>query len=218
MTERRRLAVVVPVLHNFKGLTELMTSIDYDVYPIIIPNWIENKGVAASWNLGMKIAMAHSIGNVLVVNDDIVFEPGCVYKMMNALYGRIFTSALNTRDFTPAKSEQYDSEPDFACFMVHPAQFVKRVGWFDENFYPAYFEDNDMGYRMQLGGILDESRRLDAPMFHHGSVTQNWEGKQVVNGPQFEKNRLYYRTKWGGVPGEETYKTPHGLGNSFKEW
>ena len=45
--------------------------------------------------------------------------------------------------------------------------------------------------------------------FHKGSVTQNWEGNQVVTSPMFEKNREYYRLKWGGLPGEETLTSPY---------
>lgn len=218
MSAVRELAVVVPVMVNFKGLAELLCSVDYNAVPIIYNNWDFNHGVAKAWNDGLRIAMKRNIGNVLIVNDDITFEPGTISKMMNSMYTQPFVSALNKRDFTPATTESYDDEPDFSCFMVHPKQFTNRLGFFDENFYPAYFEDNDMGYRMRLAGWLANTRRLDAPVFHKGSVTQNWDGGMTVSSPQFEKNRLYYRTKWGGVPGQEQYKTPFGQGGSIKDW
>jgi GT2 family glycosyltransferase len=222
MTNPRELAVVVPVMYNFKGCVEMFDSINYPFFPIIMNNSEDNKGVARSWNLGLLRSIELGIGNVLVTNDDVIYEPDAIRKMMDSLAseGRMFTSALNTRDYTLSPGEGYDDEAEFAGFMVHPRQFVKKVGWFDEHFFPGYFEDNDMHYRMKLAG-MSETRRTDAGMYHKGSVTQFWNGDdegRVVSHAEFDRNKMYYKTKWGGEPGQETFTTPHGLGGSFKEW
>lgn len=221
MSAPRELAVVVPVMYNFQGCVEMFATVDYPFLPIIIDNSINNKGVAKSWNIGLGHAMERNIGNVLIANDDVLFEPGAVVKMMDALYNRPFTSALNSRDYAPTQHEAYDDNAEFAAFMVHPKQFTNRVGFFDEHFYPAYFEDNDMARRMILAG-LGEFRRTDAVMFHKGSVTQFWNGDgagRVVSHDAFDKNKLYFKTKWGGEPGHEQFTTPFGTGDhTLKEW
>jgi GT2 family glycosyltransferase len=105
--------------------------------------------------------------------------------------------------------------------MVHPKQFIKKVGYFDEHFYPAYFEDNDMAYRMQRAGLSD-FRRTDAVMFHKGSVTQFWNGEEegrVVSHEAFRRNERYYQAKWGGGPGQEKFSVPYGTGQyTIKDW
>lgn len=214
------IALVVPVYKNFPGFAELMASVDASVFPIIVDNWNSNIGVAKAWNLGLSKSIAYGIDYTLICNDDIVFEKGTIGKMRLAIeQGLTFTSALNTRDFTPTEEEDYDDEPDFSCFMVNPYEFINQVGFFDENYFPAYFEDNDMHYRMKQAGFPNMLRRTDAPMFHKGSVTQNWEGGMVVSSPQFEMNRAYYAEKWGGVPGEERYTLPFNNPNhTIQDW
>lgn len=97
--------------------------------------------------------------------------------------------------------------PHFSAFMLSLEQYQK-VGEFDENFKPAYFEDNDYHYRIELLG--KKAIVLPTAMFYHyGSRTQNEaKTKPIVTSDLFEANRDYYVKKWGGVPGREQYKTP----------
>lgn len=212
------IGMVVPIYKNFPGFAELMQTVDHPVYPVIIDNWNINRGVARAWNLGLEVCLSRGISQALVVNDDILFREGTIDKLISDLESMTFTSALNDRDFVPTETREYEEQPEFSCFAVNVNDFVQTVGFFDEKIYPAYFEDNDMHYRMKLAGT-PALRRKDAPVFHRGSVTQNWDGGMVVSSPQFEKNRLYYRTKWGGVPGEEKYTTPYGSPElTLKDW
>jgi GT2 family glycosyltransferase len=215
-----RIALVVPVLKNFEGFTRLMASVNTDVLPIVIPNYDDNIGVSASWNEGLRRAKEAPVDYVLVVNDDIVLEPMCINTLYIAMryHPEIdLLTAVNTRDF-PEQGSGDPNEPDYSCFMVRP-DFTDKFGEFDENFTPAYFEDNDMYYRVELGGGT-QRKSLAARMYHSGSVTQNWGGKPFVTSQMFEANRAYYVAKWGGRPGEETYREPfNGLtGLTYKEW
>lgn len=199
--------LIVPVYKNFEGLTKLIHSVDTEVHPFIIPNWERNIGVSKGWNDGLRRAIAMECPFALISNDDIVLAPHTIRKLME---GMIFNdydllTAINTRDY--AVAEGYGNAPDFSCFMVRPKEFTDKFGWFDENFTPAYFEDNDMHYRIRLQDGK-AGCRLDAAMYHAGSVTQNWEGFQVVTPPMFERNRSYYAKKWGGWPGAESFTVP----------
>jgi GT2 family glycosyltransferase len=203
------LALVVPVLRNFEGFTKLMASIDTSIFPIVVPNWENNMGVSRSWNYGIKKAHQKGYDRALVCNDDVVLHPKTIQKLGWALGTFDLVTAINTRDEPITTSTEFSQEPDFSCFLVNTAAFIHggKFGQFDENFSPAYFEDNDMGYRIKLmnGKAV---KCLNAGMYHVGSVTQNWDGQQVVTAPMFIKNRTYYINKWGGMPGSEIYKVP----------
>jgi GT2 family glycosyltransferase len=85
---------------------------------------------------------------------------------------------------------------DFTCFMIRPAT-LRQHGFFDANFRPAYFEDNDYYGRVVLGG--GKCRVVHAAQFfHHGSMTvrSDPEIAHHVN-YWFERNREYFRCKWG---------------------
>lgn len=204
-----KIGLIVPVYKNFEGFANLMKSVDRVVHPIVIPNWKYNHGVSAGWNIGIEQAIYHRCDVVVIANDDIEFYIDTIRKLVTTIwYGTYdLVTALNARDEEVAETIAFDEEPDFSCFAIKPEEFTERFGHFDENFTPAYFEDNDMAYRVKIAGGK-YGRRLDAGMYHKGSVTQNWGGGQVVTGPMFESNRAYYESKWGGRPGQEVYVTP----------
>jgi GT2 family glycosyltransferase len=204
-----KIGLIVPVYKNFQGFADLLASVDRQVQPFIIPNWRHNHGVSAGWNIGIEQSIYYGCDVVIIANDDIVFDRDTIRKLVTSVWFGTYdlVSAVNTRDQAVTPSIAFDNEPDFACFAIRPEEFTDQFGHFDENFTPAYFEDNDMAYRVKIaGGKM--GRRLDAGMFHKGSVTQNWNGEQVVTGPMFESNQTYYMEKWGGVPGQEIYITP----------
>lgn len=196
--------LVVPVMKNFKGFTELIRSVDESVHPFIMSNWIHNAGVSAGWNWGIKMSVTAHLDYALVCNDDVQLNPYCIQRLREALHDRIFVSG--TQGIFANGLVGFGNTPDFACFMVRPQDFIDKYGLFDENFSPAYFEDNDMAYRIKLAGDTYPNR-LDATFYHAGSVTQNMDGP-VVTSPMFERNRSYYVSKWGGVPLAETLTHP----------
>lgn len=209
-------ALIVPVMKNFKGFAQLMESVDDTVLPIVVNNWDVNGGVARAWNAGLARAYSAGAEHALVCNDDVVLYPGTIDKLKHAMGTLDLVTAHNMRDDATLQ-QGFTDHPDYSCFMVKPLDFIDKFGTFDENLFPAYFEDNDMAYRIKiLGGA--QKCLLEARMFHAGSVTQNMDGMQVVNGPTFEGNRAYYIRKWGGNPGSETFDTPFNAGGNPTMW
>ena len=212
------IGLIVPVYKNFKGFAELMASVDYPIIPIIIPNWANNIGVSKAWNKGLSIAIDLGLDKAIVSNDDVTFRRGTIQKLVDGLNHYDLVTDVNDRDGFNHDREEYIYSPDYACFAVRPTQFVDRAGWFDESFSPAYFEDNDMAYRAKLAG-MSQRCRLDAPMLHAGSITQNWEGVPHVTSEMFEKNKAYYVAKWGSTPRQEIFLTPfNNPTKTFKDW
>jgi len=99
-----------------------------------------------------------------------------------------------------------------------------RIGEFDENFVPAYSEDQDHMYRVKLAG----AEWADVPGIRaiHGEPPL-WGSSTVWSDPVLleqckvaQPNNLeYYARKWGGRPGKETYVTPYNNPNlTLKDW
>ncbi|HEY6015020.1 MAG TPA: hypothetical protein VIU37_13485, partial [Candidatus Limnocylindrales bacterium] len=215
-------ALVVPVLSNFAGLAELLASVDEPVLPVVVDNWASNRGVAGGWNAGLRRAMAAGCEHTVLANDDCAFLPGTLGKLVASLGRWLVVSPLNVWEYPDgwAAAETYRPPLDFGCVALRTFEFVARVGLFDENFWPAYWEDIDMQRRLEL--VAADARggtRWDAPYRHHVSVTQLSVPGGVRTAADHARSEAYYAAKWGGGIGEETYATPFGVpGASVAEW
>jgi GT2 family glycosyltransferase len=95
--------------------------------------------------------------------------------------------------------------PDFSCFLIHK-RVTDKVGWFDEEYTPAFCEDCDYHVRMHRAGI--RAVCLDLPFLHHGSMTvKNAEsGEQARIKRGADQNRERFRQKYGCLPGTKEYE------------
>jgi hypothetical protein len=96
---------------------------------------------------------------------------------------------------------------DVLC-VLNPKTY-EEIGGYDTNL-PWYFSDNDYFYRMDLAGWA----RIDSniQVGHGGSQTINSDPYlRHVNGVTFPLYGEYYRAKWGGTPGQETFIHPFGI-------
>lgn len=203
------LGIAVPVLNNFKGFTELMHSVDEPVLPIVIPNWNENIGVGPAWNETIRIAASRNIDYLIVVNDDVQFRPGLI---------RLMASHLDLgADLVSPTNETGVCHPhglNFWCFGIKPRYFFDKFGEFDENFAPAYYEDDDMAYRIRLLG----GRMVNLPATAYHQVMGSETDPSLTAG-YYQKNYNYYVAKWGGPPSQERYTHPFDDDRiSPKEW
>lgn len=225
-----KVGVVVPCLKYYKGLAETVESIrtqeQWELF--VIPNWRDNNVLAASWNMGTERAMERDCDYILICNDDILLSETAIDHMVGYFESAPDETVMVTgRNVKAALADPYeifhynptvfdDPEcPDFSCFMIR-AETYEVVGSFDENFIPAYFEDNDYHRRINLMGYKAVNYG-GAPFYHFGSLTQNLEGP-VCTSDMFVGNRSYYASKWGGEPGQEQYATPFNKGGSLSEW
>jgi|688.fasta_scaffold84648_4 GT2 family glycosyltransferase len=150
-----------------------------------------NYGVAKSWNY-----LADRIFNVgydyaLILNDDIVL--GSNENELN----KFIEEVVCKYDFVVTNNNW--------CSFILSKETVKKVGWFDEKFGNAYFEDNDYYYRMQLIGMsYYKDTILDPEIFRNSQTIQKDNSLNFG----FDKNKAYYISKWGGEPHNEKYKIP----------
>lgn len=222
-----KIAIVVPCFNNFLGLAEMLHSVKtkHEWYPIIKDNWRENRGCSKAWNQGFEQAVKDKADYILIVNDDILFSSHAIDALVEEFEKQpedvILFSAVNVAASCPTPETVFDfprqesnvaEHPDFSCFMVKP-DFQEKIGKFDENFWPAYFEDNDTHRRINLLGYKALCTSGSA-YYHVGSVSVQKDETNTISG-NFENNRNYFIRKWGGNPEAPTYDHPYN-DSSFK--
>lgn len=149
----------------------------------------ENLGVAKSWNLLCnKIFENHEYA--LILNDDIYL-------------GRKEWELINLLD--NFKKFFYCTMQDWCAFIV-PKETFKVIGDFDEQFFPAYYEDNDYAYRIKLYGKGIFNIPFLNPFLYQASKTTE---KDPTILPRIKNNKELYIKKWGGEPNKETFKKPY---------
>jgi GT2 family glycosyltransferase len=136
-----------------------------------------NLGVAASWNWMLERAFGMGESALVIANDDVSFGEQTFAELVLGLDSLPFVSA-----------------DGWACFG-QTASCTTRVGWYDENFWPAYYEDNDYEMRLRRAGI-SPVRVVSQPLQHVGWATTRRLGDPAWLREGRERNRQYFQRKW----------------------
>jgi len=169
---------------------------------------IRNKvrvSVAQAWNMGLKRCMQDpEFKYAYVINNDILFEEKCVdvlVKFVKEHPEYVIVSGFNRAPQLPSANRIIDDVCDFAAYLI-TRTCIEKIGYFDEGFEGAYFEDNDYHTRVYRAG-LKSCMILDASFNHFKSRTLHEGMTAFEQGTQqafFERNRAYFKRKWGFVP------------------
>lgn len=227
-----RVAIVVPCYNNFEGLAAMIHSAvsdKHDILHVVVDNWRENRGCSKGWNQGFDRALKLKADYILIVNDDILFSSHTINALVEEFEKQpddvVLLSAVNVAGSCPTPESvftferqvsNYAEHPDFSCFMVKP-DFQDKIGRFDENFWPAYFEDNDTHRRIVVLGYKALCTS-GAAYYHVGSVSSVKDTTGVIQ-QRFDLNKQYFIDKWGGMPQAPTYNHPYNdQSMSAKDW
>lgn len=185
-----------------------------------------NTGCAKAWNKGIEIAKSKGCNYFAIFNSDILVSPNAIQNMYDrlALGDKQLVAGLDISGESPLPESVLDvtagicrkdyseaPHPHFSCFMISE-NTIESVGWFNEIFYPAYFEDNDYHHRIRAMFGNDAAITITTAAFHHfGSKTQNEAlgiGTPVVRGDVFKENERRFVELWGSVPATATWNHP----------
>jgi GT2 family glycosyltransferase len=199
----------VPVINRGDLLLDLISSIDYPVAKLAIvqnshqsdvvdaikkikeglnPNIksvyisspFRNLGVSASWN--HIITSFPEVPYVVIPSADIKFGAGDLEKV------------VEVNSHAP---DAFLSMEGFACFVITQS-VVEKVGLFDENIYPCYYEDNDYHRRIKLANAQFLTMTNLGVIHQGGSQTiMSDPDYNTANGRSFSMNADYYFDKWG---------------------
>lgn len=155
----------------------------YDL-PVYIHTPSSNWGCARSWNW----FMGQNEDMIVIANDDIIFNTKTIASLVEAYEEDPY------RFFAPCAGSNI-----FSCFLL-PKQVFNAVHAFDQQFWPAYFEDDDYTKRINQAGI--PFCFTGAGYGHVGSATlASYTPEEMsLHHQQFNMNRERFITKWGALP------------------
>ncbi len=163
-----------------------------------------NRGVATSWNDAL-IKMRDSGCNVwILANDDLWFNDGDIDRiaaaaMLNQEAYAIFCSGYHIGYDTPIGCH------GMSCFAMQPIA-LETIGFYDENFFPAYNEDVDYARRAAMAGLEPFVVR-DTNVQHIGSAAIKADPNLAnQNHATHGMNNIYWQSKWGCPVSEDPDK------------
>ncbi len=151
-----------------------------------------NLGVARSWNLGAQRVLDEERDYLVLVSSSMEFGPllhTSFVRRMETYWGHNVIEATGH---------------SWHLIALHRRLF-ETIGLFDPNFYPAYFEQTDWCTRLRIAGLEHGFIHVWINAMSRG-VAKGLEHVDCPAGPLLD----YYRTKWGGAKGEETFMLPWG--------
>ncbi len=208
----------IPVLNRFDLLYRSINALDYSPAELVVINnnavdmefkcrletlataigftalhQENNLGVSASWNLIIRTGLAKGYDWIFIGSNDTVLYPGSLKAAM---------------DFKKERDTVIWHLHAFNVFLIHK-HTPDIVGWFDENFYPAYKEDQDYSYRCQLAQVRRVWGIPNSGADHFGSATIRSDPNVAASSKRNRAWRMsYYKSKWGGDAGKEIFRNP----------
>lgn len=187
----------VPVLKNHARLQRALDRIDYPVERLFIidqsgidgwrpekPEPVKNMtvlnfphamGVAPSWNIIIKATPFAPYW--LFINDDVVPQAGSFKILAEA--------ARRDAIVIPSLAR-------FSFFTIGD-EVISKVGLFDEQFYPMYYEDTEYLWRMSV--YKQQVIEIQCPVHHDTSSTINADGYADKNAMTFPRLGYYLQEK-----------------------
>jgi GT2 family glycosyltransferase len=186
-------------------------------HDIIIEN--DKNNLSRAWNKGIKKAIAEGYEYFYMPNLDILLAEGALsnlvafakqyplYGLYAMKYYELFglTLSVDKVDYDPILRDNHN----FSSYLMSKKTFLE-VGEFDEQFDPAYCEDDDYLWRCKLKGITPQQFN-GAGFWHYTQGTMKNAGQeyQQYYMNYLAENRRLYTLKWGGLPGMEVFKLPY---------
>lgn len=221
--------LIVPSLClDLSLLDRLAASVDYPIKNKIIinngqvgalniwklnhPDWHifdqgMNLGVAGSFNLAPYFFPDEA--GWLLMNDDGEFQPGCLERICKS-------SDEHAKDCHMIYINSYQAFD----ICVWTKKGFQEFGSFDENFWPAYFEDFEMRYRFNVGSakchIINDGKEFPVK---HGKPRPAGRRYHDMLSEMKPFNEDYLRRKWGIVGDHPLFNNPFfSPNNKISEW
>lgn len=169
----------------------------------------ENVGPARAYNVGLRRVWGSS-SYYLVLNNDVIFRPGTLGRMVEFLESRPDVSGATVELINPDGTRQYQKTAIMELWPRRPkrparvtfvgtgcalirAAAMEEVGLYDERFY-FYCEDLDWSHRAKRKG--HRLYYLPVQAVHVGGVgrQKNWTAIRV---DLYQANVYYFWKNWG---------------------
>lgn len=218
-------AVVIPAVSRFDMLEANLARFDHPVARLVV---IDNSlaGYKYTPPEGSPIARVDILRPVMGIgvtggfNAGIMQTPEAAWWLLSSTdiaYGpgdlaRIAEEMEAADDYpTVVTGSRNDERLLRGAYMAVNRACVETVGLYDEwAFWPLYYEDDDYVRRCELGEV--DWIEYDGRIGHDRSITIRSDARAAANNQRtFPECARRYAEKWGGMPGQETFRTPYGL-------
>lgn len=168
---------------------------------IITLEGYEPSGLSRAMNLMNKMAQGLGVDYILGTQHDIVFKSDAIDNMIDFaeqnpqydLFSFCEHKELATLETTPM--DNTSSIGIYSAANLTNAKFWKQMNYFDENFYPVYWEDWDFNKRVMLCN-KKYIHYNGAKLYHNWSAVINSDRKNHSD-EAFLRCKDYYERKWG---------------------
>lgn len=178
----------------------------------------DNKGFGTASNQGVKAAVADN--DIFFLNNDTLITPNAIFWLRMGLYenerigavgsesnyvgnGQVILEKFSTTEEyirygeknNIPKTNPYEKKIWLSGFaLLIKREALDNVGLFDLKFGKGYYEDNDMGVRLQQAGYQCLLCR-NSFIFHYGA--QSFRKNVLEQIEMVSDNREYFKKKWG---------------------
>jgi len=156
-----------------------------------------NLGVARAWNLGVQEVLDKKLDYLVLMSASMYFGPilHCTFlTQMQTFWG----------------SNVIEATGHGWHLIAFNRRVFETIGMFDENFYPAYFEDVDFGRRIYLSQMNGKWENVWINAISQGNALH--VRSEMVSAPATPLLK-YYEEKWGGGKENEKFMTPFNTGD-----
>lgn len=172
----------------------------------------ENLGYSKANNQGITLALKSKCKYIGLLNNDILFTPEWLEKTLSVFEldlqlgmvaprdaGRpkFFKKKLTSENYLENYKEylqkfkepfKYMLEPLFSCVIIK-REVIEKIGLMDENFTPAFWEDQDYCLRALYSGFSLATSNISF-VFHNHSTTSSGIKSEI-----YERNKQYFYKK-----------------------
>ena len=147
-----------------------------------------NRGCSITWNDAIEYVY-HSKPNyfssLIIVNDDIVFLEDSFVKFIDCVLSNPDVPVVNSGDI---------ALDGFSVFSYSRFAYEK-IGYFDENIRPAYFEDTDFASRIQKQNFKTLECKINITHVGSSSIPEN-DLRLEFDNIHLPRTKTYYHNKW----------------------
>ncbi len=174
------------LLYNNSIKTEIINlckkyAFDYDF--IQLNDIRSNRGCSITWNDAIEYVYhtnANVFSTLIIVNDDIEFFKDSFTSFVDVV--------LKNPDIPVITGDGYS-------IFSYSRYAYEKVGFFDENIRPAYFEDSDFVSRIQKMNLPELDVSLDINHKGSASIPENNLRSEFDN-VHLPRTKRYYKNKW----------------------
>ena len=150
-----------------------------------------NIGVSRGWNYILRNYMNEYC---LISGDDNFFENGTLQNIAEYMYNNVDSLDNVFLGLNIKRNNNIIVPSGFNSYIITP-KIHEKVGLFDENIYPAYFEDNDLWHRIIISG--EKTKTIPNTYIFSGddNYTESCTLQSVTTEYRIKMNDCYYVMK-----------------------